>query len=147
MFSLRKIRTAYAADPLLRKLFWRAFWLSAFVKFTLVFLPFRKVMSWQGKLGLESTSGPDPESLGFRKSLQSAMQLCEQYTPWPTECYTLALTARILLRRRQLPGTLYIGFRKKEDGGFAGHAWLRSYDRIITGAEGMEKYVVHSCYS
>ena len=147
MIALRKIRTAVQADPALRSLFWQAFWLSAMVKFALVFMPFRKVLSWKGRLGAESHSGADPASEAYRKTLQSAMRLCNLYTPWPTECYTQAITARILLRRKGLPGTVYIGFRRTDEGSYAGHAWLRSYDRVITGREEMDKYVVHSFYS
>lgn len=147
MIAFRKIRTAVQADPALRSLFWQAFWLSAIVKFTLVFLPFRKVLEWKGKMDVETPSGPDESSEGFRKTLQSAMRLCKRYAPWPTECYTQAITARILLRRKGLPGTVYIGFHRKSDGSFAGHAWLRSYDRVITGREEMDKFVVHSFYS
>ncbi|MCU0379910.1 MAG: lasso peptide biosynthesis B2 protein [Chitinophagaceae bacterium] len=147
MALFRKIRTAYHADPALRSLFWQAYLLSALVRFTLVFLPFRKVLAWQGKINVETPSGPDEASAGFRKTLQSAMRLCDQYTIWKTECYTQAVTAKILLGRKGLPGTVYIGFRKNEDGKYAGHAWLRSFDRIITGREGMENYVVHSFYS
>jgi hypothetical protein len=147
MIALRKIRTAVQADPELRSLFWKAFWLSAFVRFALVFLPFRKVLAWKGIIGVESPSEPHASSEAFRKTLQSAMRLCNQYTPWSTECYTQAITARILLRRKGLPGTVYIGFQRKSDGTYAGHAWLRSYDRVITGREEMDKYVVHSFYS
>lgn len=143
----RKIQTAYRSDPALRSLFWQSYILSALVKFTLVFLPFRKVLAWQGKINVETPAIPDEATAGFRKTLQSAMRLCDQYTFWKTECYTQALTAKILLGRRGIPSTVYIGFHKQEDGRYAGHAWLRSYDRIITGREGMEKYTIHSFYS
>jgi hypothetical protein len=147
MIALRKIRTAVHADPALRSLFWQAFFLSGIVKFTLVFLPFRKVLAWKGRLGEETPSVPDTASEVYRKNLQSAMRLCNMYTPWRTECYTQAITARILLRRKGLPGTVYIGFQRNSEGTYAGHAWLRSYDRVITGREEMGKYVVHSFYS
>jgi hypothetical protein len=69
------------------------------------------------------------------------------YTLWKTECYTRALTAKIILNRHGLPGTIYIGFRKDASGRYFGHAWLRSYDRVITGGEEMHEFNVHSCYT
>jgi Transglutaminase-like superfamily len=128
-------------------LFLKTIILSAFVKFSLVFLPFRKVLTWQGKSNIETTDMPDEASLAFRKTLQSAIQLCDKYTFWKTECYTQALTAKILLNNKRIPATVYIGFKKDEKGNYEGHAWLRSYDRIITGGERKEDYIVHSFYS
>ena len=61
------------------------------------------------------------------------MILCNKYTLWKTECYTQAITAKILLNRKDIDGTIYIGFKKDQNGKYLGHAWLRSFDRIITG--------------
>jgi hypothetical protein len=128
-------------------LFFQAIILSAFVKFSLVFLPFSKVLKWQGRSNVETPDIPDEVSLPFRKQLQSAIQLCNKYTFWETECYTQALTAKILLNNKGIPATVYIGFKKDEKGIYAGHAWIRSYDRIITGGGEMGNYIVHSFYS
>lgn len=142
-----KIKSFFNTQASLKILFVKAWFLSAIVKFTLIFLPFKKVMDWQGKLNVDTPVIPDQASLKFRQSLQSAMRLCDKYTFWKTECYTQALTAKILLNSKGLPGTLYIGFRKDEQGGYGGHAWLRSYNMIITGFKEMEKFQVHSFYS
>lgn len=147
MSIFRRIRTFRKADGQLRMLFFQAFFLSAFVRFTLAFLPFSKVLAWKGTVNLESADHPHPESLAFRRSLQQAIRLCAAYAPWKTECYTRALTGRILLRKRGLPGTIYIGFRKGEEGRYEGHAWLRSYDGIITGGEEVDRFTMHACYS
>jgi hypothetical protein len=147
MAFLRRFRTFMQADGELRMLFFRALFLSAFVRFAIVCLPFRKVLSWKGTVNVESPSVPHPDSLPFRRSVQQAIRLSARYAPWRMECYTRALTGRILLRRKGLPGTIYVGFRKLEDGRYAGHAWLRSYDGYITGGEEKDRYTVHTCYS
>ena len=147
MRLIKKIQSFFRADRTVKILFLRAFLLSAIVKFTLVFLPFRKVMNWQGKINMESPDRRDDASIEFRKSLQSAMNLCDKYTFWKTECYTQALTAKIILNKKGIPGTVYIGFTKNEKGEYKGHAWLRSYDRVITGDSEKNMYTVHSFYS
>jgi hypothetical protein len=147
MRLIKKIQSFASSDRTVKILFLRAFFLSAIVKFTLVFLPFRKVLNWQGKINMESPDRRDDTSLEFRKSLQSAMRLCDKYTFWKTECYTQALTAKILLNKKGIPGTVYIGFNKTEEGEYKGHAWLRSYDRVITGETEKNSYIVHSFYS
>jgi hypothetical protein len=143
----RKIQSFSNASREVKLLFLKAFLLSAIVKFTLVFLPFRKVLQWQGKVNVESPDKPDEPSLRFRKSLQSAMVMCNKYTFWKTECYTQSLTAKIILNKHKIPGTIYIGFNKTLDGKYMGHAWLRSYDRIITGGAEKNNYIVHSFYT
>ena len=147
MRLIKKIQSFVRADRTVKILFLRAYFLSAIVKFTLVFLPFRKVLNWQGKFNIESPDRQDDASLEFRKSLQSAMRLCDKYTFWKTECYTQALTAKIILNKKGIPGTVYIGFTKNEKGEYKGHAWLRSYDRVITGDTEKNMYTVHSFYS
>jgi Transglutaminase-like superfamily len=147
MRLVKKIQSFASADRTVKMLFLRAFFLSAIVKFTLVFLPFRKVLNWQGKINMESPDRRDDASIEFRKSLQSAMNLCDKYTFWKTECYTQALTAKIILNKKGIPGTVYIGFTKTEKGEYKGHAWLRSYDRVITGDTEKNMYTVHAFYS
>lgn len=143
----RKIKSFLNVSGEVRRLFFKAYFLSALVKLTLVFMPFSRVLKWQGAVNSESPQGPDISSAGFRKSLQSAIQMCDKYTLWKTECYTQALTAKILLNRQGIAGTIYIGFKKTEKGEYKGHAWLRSYDRIITGNIDLPSYSIHSFYT
>jgi hypothetical protein len=147
MRLLSKLRSFRNAGGEVKILFIRAFFLSAAVRFTMVFLPFKKILAWKGVPGVDSPAEPDPGSLEYRRSLQAALQICAKYTPWKNECYTQALTGKILLSRKGLPGTIYVGFRKNDAGVFEGHAWLRSCDRIICGGAQSEHYTIHSFYS
>jgi hypothetical protein len=147
MTLFRKIKSFSGTTNQVKLLFFKAYILSGLVKLTLVFLPFSKVLKWQGEINIESPECPDQFSAEFRKSLQSAMRLCRKYTIWETECYTQALTAKILLNKKRISGTVYIGFKKEDTGSYMGHAWLRSFDRFITGYEEKNAYTVHSFYS
>ena len=147
MGLLRKWESFRSAGPTVRGLFYRAWFLSGFVRFALRFLPFSKVLAWKGTAGLESPTSPHSESVEFRAALKKALVLCDRYTPWGTECYTRAITGKILLDRADLPATVYVGFAKGPDGGYEGHAWLRSYDGYLTGAEQRERFTIHSFYT
>jgi hypothetical protein len=147
MFLHKKIKSFISIHKEVKLLFFKAYLLSALVKFGLIFLPFKVVLNRQGKINSETPDTTDDFSLTFRKNVKSAMRLCDKYTLWKTECYTQALTAKILLNRNNIPGTIYIGFKKDENGKYEGHAWLRSYDMIITGGEKIDNYIVHSFYS
>ena len=134
--------------PLRKKLFAEAVYTSAMVKFSLLFLPFAKVAQWLGKRNPElSDTQISPEKRIYLTETLKALQLCDKYTPWPTECYTQALTAKILLKRRAINSTLYIGFKKGKNNQFEGHAWLISHENIITGHCDLSQFQVHSFFS
>jgi hypothetical protein len=147
MGLLRKWESFRSTEPMARRLFVKAWLTSGFVRFTLRFLPFSRVLAWKGSPGVECPEVPHPDSLRFRLALKRALVLCDRYAPWGTECYTRALTGKILLNRAGLPGTVYVGFSKKPDGRYEGHAWLRSYDSCLTGADQMHLYTVHTFYT
>lgn len=90
-------------------------------------------MHWHGSVNQETDRTADESNLEIRKDIRNALQLCRRYALWPTECYTLALTGKILLKTRNIESTLYIGFMKDEKGKYKGHAWLRAGDRYICG--------------
>jgi hypothetical protein len=147
MLVLRKIKSFTETSYQVKILFFKAYFLSGLVKLTLLFLPFNRVLKWQGSINVESPCFSDEISADFRKSLQSAIRLCSKYTIWKTECYAQALTAKIILNKKGIPGTVYIGFKKSVNGAYMGHAWVRSFDRFICGYEEKNSYTVHSFYS
>lgn len=132
---------------------WSAKWLfaeavftAAYVKITLMFLPFRKVAKWLGQANTQPAAGTT-QNLEMVKKIRFAIKLCDRYTPWDTECYTRSLTARIMLKRRKLASTLYFGFCKDEQNNLKGHAWLQSSGIIVTGFCDFSQYTVHSSFS
>jgi hypothetical protein len=144
---VRKIKTFYLLPQGVKWLLPKAIFLSVVVKAALVFFPFRIVLRWMGKIKEESEQMPHPKSLALRKEIKKAVELCDRYTFWKTECYTQALAAKILLRGYGLPSTVYIGFCKSDDGTYKGHAWLRSYDLVVTGKASMEEFTVQSFFT
>ena len=144
---MSKIRT-FARLPLRTKwLFAEALFTSAWVKLSLSFLPFKRVLAWLGGMQTEGDTNADPETLDIRRQVKTALALCNKYALWPTECYTLSLTGKLLLKRRKIGSTLYIGFKKKEDGKYKGHAWLRANDTYISGYKEARDFQVHSMFS
>ncbi len=45
-------------------------------------------------------------------------------TPWTSDCYPQALTARILLRGARVPHTVVFGLRRDDAGELRAHAWV-----------------------
>jgi hypothetical protein len=143
----KKLKTFISLSGRVKWLLIKAIFISAIVKITLLFRPFIKVLNWLGKINIESVYTAHPKSLQIRADVKTAIFLCNKYTFWKTECYTQALTAKLLLRKFHLPSTIYIGFYKDENGKYNGHAWLRSYDMIISGGQEMSKFSIQSYFS
>lgn len=128
-------------------LFAEALITSAYVRFTLSFLPFKIVKGWLGKTNIR----PDVELSSAQilqiKKTYHTLKLCDKYAFWKTECYTLALTGKILLRRRDIPSTLYIGWKKNNDK-YEGHAWLKTAnDAVISGNMDLTQFQVNAFFS
>lgn len=144
---MNKIRTFIRLPLQTKWLFVEAILTSAWVKLSLSLFPFKKVLSWLGGIQQESATTEDPSTLTIRQQIKTALVLCNKYALWPTECYTLSLTGKLLLKRRKIASTLYIGFRKDENGKYKGHAWLRANDTYISGFKEAHNFQVHSMFS
>ncbi len=145
--AARKIKSFLSVPISGKLLFVEAVFTSAWVKIALLFFPFAKVAKWLGKVNDNSIVNTLHGEIGTVKKVQFALKLCNRYTPWPTECYTQALTAKLLLKRRNIPGTIYFGFRKNDKGELMGHAWLKSGGIVVTGLCDLSLYTVHSSFS
>jgi hypothetical protein len=147
--KLYKKADSFIKMPAIRKrLFIEAVYTSAFVKFSLLFMPFSKISAWLGNRNPDVTDTEiSSDKQVYLTEAQKALKLCDKYTPWPTECYTQALTAKILLKRRSINSVLYIGFKKGQNNNFEGHAWLVSQEYVITGHCDFTQFQVHSFFS
>ncbi len=143
----RKVRSFLSISGSGKLMFVEAVFTSAWVKITLLFFPFSRVAKWLGKANNHSYENNTSEALITVKRVQFALKLCDRYTPWPTECYTQALTAKLLLKRRNISGNIYFGFRKNDHNELMGHAWLKSAGIVVTGFCDFSLYTVHSTFS
>jgi hypothetical protein len=143
----KKLKTFLSLSGRTKWLLFQAIFISGIVKITLLVRPFKKVLNWLGKINIETDKRSHPQSLVIRTEVKTAIVLCNKYTFWQTECYTQALTGKILLKKYNIPSTIYIGFYKDEDGNYKGHAWLRSFDMVLTGDKEINKFTVQSFFT
>ena len=123
--------------------------ISAIVRFTLSFLSPTIRLRWMGK-AVESVNESDEISL-VNKQLAARVKVAvtrvDRYVPWGTECYTQALTAKLMLRKRNVSTVLVVGFRKDEAGEIQGHAWLKIGPYYITGfRHDIDSYVINGSF-
>lgn len=67
----------------------------------------------------------------------TTVALAARHTPWRSECYPQALTARILLGIARIPHTVSFGVRRDGDR-LVAHAWVHAGTVTVTGGTGNE---------
>jgi len=115
-------------------------------KIALSLLSFKWVAGFMGDL-MEESSEEDNYKKEELKVISDAIQIADRNIPMKTECYVQALTARLMINRRNQESTIYIGVMKNQDGETKGHAWLRSGQFIVTGKNRHEDYQIIATYS
>lgn len=136
-------------------IFLEAVFVSAVVRFTLSFLSPTIRLRWMG-CAVDSSDASTPEEQAqlspefplLQKQIAARVQLAisrvDRYVPWGTECYTQALTGKLMLRRRKVTTILVVGFRKDDVGEVQGHAWLKIGPYFITGfRHDIDTYVIN----
>ncbi|MGM8364877.1 lasso peptide biosynthesis B2 protein [Virgibacillus sp. W0181] len=77
---------------------------------------------------------------------ESIHMMC-RYTFWESECLVRAIAAQMMIHRRNIASTLYLGTGKDETGELTAHAWLRSGPYYITGGEGRETFTTVAMFA
>lgn len=75
-----------------------------------------------------------------------AISLMSRHTFWESKCMVQAMTAKMMLKRRRIKSTLYLGVAKNDTRGFIAHAWVSCGDFIVTGAKGMNQFTIVSMF-
>jgi hypothetical protein len=80
-----------------------------------------------------------PSTSHIRRALLAAARRA----PWRCQCLEQSIAGKLMLRRRRIPATLYLGVEKTEDAIHA-HAWLRCGSTFVTGGDGSTRYSIVS---
>lgn len=144
--SLRKLLGCSSSDRWL--LLQAAAWLAA-LRAAILVLPFRRITLLMGLAPGENLAVADRMQAEGAVRIGWAVRTVAPRTPWQSTCLAQALAGALLLRRRGLPGTLYLGVAKKDGAADAliAHAWLRCGDAILTGPAGRERYAAIAAFT
>ena len=117
----------------------------------LLCLPFRKIAPRMGKAMGETEKGAVGKQARELKSVQQALRRAVPLVPGRRHCLTKALAGRMMLARRSIACTIYLGMIKDatRNHRLSAHAWLRSGDMFVTGTKGVDltAYVVVSMFA
>ena len=131
----------FRRSPLEQRLFLEAFLWLALSRLAILVVPFRRIAPFLGHTMAE-TSSDASELRPLARHVSWAVQTASRYTPWESKCLAQAMAAKMMLKRREIPSTLYLGVLKEGHKGLSAHAWIRCGDRILTGARGHRQFAV-----
>jgi hypothetical protein len=119
----------------------------ALARFFILFIPFRRVASIMGKPMCETSEEIDPDLLLNTRQIAWLINKLSSYTPWESKCLVKALTGQIMLKKRKIPCTLYLGMAKDKANKLSAHAWLRCGNSIILGENERSGFITVAYFS
>jgi poly-D-alanine transfer protein DltD len=123
-----------------RHIFVLASIISSLYSLIILFTPMSWYLKRLGEKSKESTFSVSEEESFKIQQIKRGMLRVRRYLPWRTKCFASAITAKILLKRRKISSTIYLGIAKEGSEKIIAHAWLRSGSIIVTGKDEMLKF-------
>ncbi len=120
-------------------LLWEAFYRLLAARLAILIFPFRKIAPRLGEHMKETPMEEQPHYTRTLLQIRRALRRAGHYTPWESACLVQSIAGKMMLKRRKIPSTLYLGVakEKKEKRKLKAHAWLRSGNIILTGQKGV----------
>lgn len=145
---IRKLKRFAAFDKHEKALFYEACLLHAAVRTALSLTTFKRLSSSLECVDEDNgvVESVDTDMYSTVIQIQKAVSRASAYTPWHSSCLIEALTAHKMLKKRNVPGMLYLGIAKQDRGEIEAHAWTISDNIIVTGGRGVEHFSVVSRY-
>jgi Transglutaminase-like superfamily len=137
--GLHKLR---ARSPAERRLLVEALVAVALASTAVPLVPFRHIARFLGLTQGSPADGLEPVKARDALAVAWAVQAAAARMPWHCSCLTEALAASVMLRRREIPATLYLGVATNVPSadGIAAHAWVRCGEKIVVGRSGHEQF-------
>ena len=109
----------------------------------LLLVPFRGLAPFLGTPqggGDLATAALDAHGRTAALAIRRALLRVAARLPWRSSCLVCAIAGRMMLWRRRLPSSLYLGARTDSQAALAAHAWLRCGEIDVVGAEIADQY-------
>jgi hypothetical protein len=120
-------------------------WL-ALGRVAILIVPFNALSQRLGTHMQESPNVVDPRHRPALRRIAWAIGAISRRAPWRCKCLEQAFAAKLMLRLRRIPNTLYLGVARGESK-IDAHAWVRSGDVYLTGGAERGRYAVVSTFA
>lgn len=146
---LRKARS-FRRLPYFEQLWFLPAWmLLGLSRFAILAFEFRRLAPW---LGIHTQTRAWIPILNQRDEamalhISRIVRLASRYTPWQSNCFPQAVTARLLLGLYGVPYALFFGLaRDRDTAEMKAHAWVAAGRVRVTGGNSFEQFTVVSCF-
>ena len=116
---------------------------------SILVLSFKRIARWlgvhEGTAAQVPLSSPRQEKAAA--SIGRAIRVAARLTPWTSNCFPQAITARFIMALYGIPHALFFGVRRcggAED--LLAHAWVVSGRSNVTGGRSFGKYTTVGCF-
>jgi hypothetical protein len=148
--AIAKSAGSFLKLPLFMQLWSLPVWLMLGVsKCVVLAVPFRKLAA---ALGSKAGLAPwvpllsDAQTVRARQ-IGHLVQAVARFTPWDSNCFPQAVTARLLLGLYGIPYALYFGLmRDAETSAMKAHAWVVAGPIRVTGGASFDQYAIVGMY-
>jgi hypothetical protein len=123
-----------------------AFIMLGFSRFVLLTLKFKKIAPKLGGYMRQAPEEANALQITEAREVGWAVNVMSRHTSWESKCLVQAMAAKLMLSRRKLKSTLYLGMTKDENGKLMAHAWIKSCGLTLTGDGNTEKFTVISLF-
>lgn len=114
-------------------------------KFMVEFIKFKDYYRIMGEYMIEAPTIAYEKEQRKLYRLMKAINFASDKTPWKNTCLVRAIAVKLMLRRRKIKSTVYLGVGE-EEGRFEAHAWVKAGDRIICGKTSKDCFKVVSYF-
>lgn len=139
---INKVKIFLKMDKEMKILISKAFYLTGYYRFSILFVPFNKLAKRIGTISLESTIEPEEVFIPYIRKVRKAVMMTGKNTPWESLCLVQALTVQKLLKKKRIDNTVYLGLFKDANSKVLAHAWIKCGNKVVVGEKGMEKFSV-----
>lgn len=148
---LRKARI-FLRLPLIEQIYFLPAWiLLGLSRLAILTVSFRRLaprlgVSWGASAWVPLLSKRDEKHAAH---VGRTVRLAARYTPWESNCFPQAVTARLLLGTRGIAYAMYFGLARDGEGGrqeMKAHAWIAAGRVSVTGGRSFGTYTVVGCF-
>lgn len=123
--------------------FLETLFLLSFSKLVILFVPLKKVAPYLGKVNGDIRNQLLPAEIEAANKIKLFIYMVGGNLPWPSVCLDQAMTCMVLLNKKNIPCSLYLGVKKNEaEKKMDAHAWVMCGDKILIGGERSRQYSV-----
>lgn len=107
--------------------------LSAYYRHLILHKEFSKISNKLGTYQSEIRTEPNETQFKELIMISQAIKMVCNHTWWKSECLVRAFIASYYLKRKKIPGTIYMGVSRDEKKDMIAHAWTRCGQYLVTG--------------